>query len=68
MSVPRVSGDQVTFISGYTYAQRPTALTWNDQKYQVETVLAEWKTPDGKIFLVRTTGGEEFELVYDGDH
>jgi hypothetical protein len=66
--MPRVPGDQVSFFSGHTYAQRPVAFTWDGQKYQVETVLSEWKTPDGKIFLVRTTGGEEFELVYVGDN
>jgi hypothetical protein len=65
MSVPRVSGDQVEFFSGYTFAQRPTAFTWNDQEYRVDKVIAEWKTPDGKIFLIRTTQGEKFELVYE---
>jgi len=60
----RVPGDQVTFYSGHTYAQRPVAFTWEDQNYQVETVLAESLTPEGKIFLVRTTSGDEFELVY----
>ena len=67
MTRPKVSGDQVSFISGYTYAQRPAAFTWNDRDYQVESVLAEWKTPGGKIFLVRTTSGEEFELIYADD-
>jgi hypothetical protein len=65
MSPPRVPGDQVSYFSGYTYAQRPVSFTWNDRPYQVETVLGEWKTPDKKIFLVRTTSGEEFELVQE---
>jgi hypothetical protein len=68
MSLPRVPGDLVSFFSGHTYAQRPVSFIWNDQEYQVEMVLSEWKTPDGKIFQVRTTGGEEFELVYEGDN
>ena len=61
---PRVPGDQVEFFSGHTYAQRPVAFTWEGQNYQVESVLAESMTPEGKIFLVRTVSGEEFELVY----
>lgn len=61
----RVSGDQVSFFSGHTYAQRPVRFIWDGQTYQVDRVLAEWKTPDGKIFLVRTTDDQEFEIVYD---
>lgn len=64
---PSVPGDQVEFYSGHTYAQRPVAFTWEGHHYQVETVLAESMTPDGKIFLVRTTSGKEFELVYQED-
>ena len=64
---PRVPGEQVKFFSGHTYAQRPVAFTWEGRKYHVETVLAESMTPEGKIFQVRTTSGEEFELVYQED-
>lgn len=65
MSIPKVPGEQVSFHSGHTYAQRPVAFTWNERNHQVEAVLAEWKTPDHKIFLVRTTSGDEFELVVE---
>jgi len=64
---PQVSGGQISFVSGYTYAQRPAVFAWEGREYQVEAVLAEWKTPDGKNFVVRTTSGEEFELVYHED-
>ena len=63
----RVPGNQATFYSGHTYAQRPVAFSWEGQNYQVETVMAESMTPEGKIFLVRTTSGEAFELVYQED-
>ncbi|NIX59531.1 MAG: hypothetical protein GWN14_27305 [candidate division Zixibacteria bacterium] len=55
------------FISGYTYAQRPVSLMWEDRKYEVETVIAEWKTPEGKHFMVSTTSGDEFEIIYQND-
>lgn len=64
---PRVAAEQIEFFSGHTYAQRPVAFTWEGRKYQVETILSEWKTPDGKIFLVCTTSDEEFELVYQDE-
>lgn len=67
MSTQRVPGDQVSYFSGHTYAQRPVSFTWNDRLYHVEKVLAEWKTPDAKIFLVCTTSGEEFELVQESE-
>lgn len=67
MSAQRVPGDQVSFYSGHSFAQRPLSFTWNERQYQVEEVLVEWKTPDEKIFLVRTTEGEEFELVLELD-
>lgn len=64
---PRVPGDQIEFYSGDSHAQRPVAFTWEGRKYQVETVFGEAMTPEGKIFLVITTSGEEFVLVYQED-
>ncbi len=50
--------------SGLEYAGRPTALWWQGERLEVEAVEAEWRTPEGKRFRVRTTGGRVFELVY----
>ena len=50
--------------SGLEYAERPTALWWQGERLEVEAVEAEWRTPGGKQFRVRTTGGQVFELVY----
>ncbi len=67
MSITQVPGEQVSFYSGHSHAERPVAFTWNDKCYQVENVIAEWRTPDGKIFLVQTTDGQKFELIWKND-
>ena len=50
--------------SGFTYADRPVALTWEGQRIEIVEILAEWRTPEKKYFLVRTTDGRKFELAY----
>lgn len=50
--------------SGYEYAQRPAAFIWLDQRCEVAQVDAEWRTPDGKGFRVRTREGQLFDLFY----
>jgi hypothetical protein len=54
--------------SGYTYAERPTALTWQGQRLLISQVLAEWRLPTGKAFRVCTADGQTFELFYDETH
>jgi hypothetical protein len=51
--------------SGFTYADRPVALTWEDQRLEIVEVLAAWRTPEKKLFRVRTNDGREFELAYN---
>jgi hypothetical protein len=50
--------------SGYEYAERPVALTWEGRRQEIEAVEASWRIPGGKRFRVRTTSGERFELFY----
>jgi hypothetical protein len=50
--------------SGFTYAERPTALSWQGQRLVVAAVLEEARTPAGRRFRVRAEDGQEFELVY----
>ncbi len=50
--------------SGSEYAERPIALTWGGQRLEVVEVMARWRIPEGKCFLVRTSDGQAFELVY----
>ncbi len=56
--------DIVECHSDYTYAERPTALTWEGQRLEIDKILVQWRTPEGKGFKVRTTDGHEFELFY----
>ena len=51
--------------SGFTYADRPVALTWEAQRLEIVEVLSRWRTPEKKLFRVRTNAGREFELAYN---
>lgn len=56
--------DTVECRSDSEYAERPLALTWNGQRYEVAEILARWRAPDEKGFRVRTSDGKIFELTY----
>ena len=58
-------GDLVECHSGFTYADRPIALTWEDQRLEISLILSRWRTPDRNYFRVRTTDSREFELAYN---
>jgi hypothetical protein len=51
--------------SGHTYAQRPLAFWWQEERLEVEAVESEWRTPMGKAFRVRCTNRKHFELEYN---
>jgi hypothetical protein len=57
-------GELVECHSGFTYADRPVALTWEDRRLEITSILDEWRTPEEHLFRVRTTDGREFELAY----
>lgn len=48
--------------SGYTYAERPTAFTWQGQRHIITEILSQGRTPHAKAFRVRTKDGQVFEL------
>jgi hypothetical protein len=50
--------------SGFAYADRPVALTWEGRRLEINRILAEWRTPLENHFRVRTSDGREFELAY----
>jgi len=50
--------------SEYQYAQRPTAFSWEDQRFQVTEILASWRIPGGWVFRVQADGGCNFDLIY----
>ena len=54
--------EAVEFLSGYAYAEKPVALTWEAERLEITDVLAEWRTPLAKHFRVRTSDGRYFEL------
>jgi hypothetical protein len=58
-------GELVECHSGFTYADRPVALTWEGQRLEIARIQAEWRTPASKHFRVHTTDGREFKLAYN---
>jgi hypothetical protein len=56
--------DIVECHSGSTYAERPTALTWQGQRLIIAEILSQGRTPQTKWFRVSTADGQFFELSY----
>jgi hypothetical protein len=54
----------VECYSGYQYPQRPLAFHWQENRLEVERVIVDWRTEDGKQFRVRTQDGQLFDLFY----
>jgi hypothetical protein len=50
--------------SGYRYAQRPVAFSWQGVRKVVEAVLDQWLTPEVRGFRVITPDQQIFELYY----
>ena len=59
-----MSADLVECHSGYTYAERPSAIRWEGKRLTIETVEQAWRVPGGRRFRVRTEDGRVFELFY----
>jgi len=51
--------------SGFAYAERPVALHWLGERLEIETVITEWRSPQGKAFRARAKDGKTFELFYN---
>ena len=60
-----MSENIVGCYSGYTYAGRPREFYWNGARFVVESIQAEWQSPDGKHFLVNAQDGSCYQLIYD---
>ncbi|MCS6908868.1 MAG: hypothetical protein RML93_13460 [Anaerolineales bacterium] len=56
--------EMVECRSEFAYPERPLALWWQEQRLEVREILAQWRTPEGKGFWVRTWDGQVFELFY----
>lgn len=57
--------DLVECHAGYTYAERPTVLLWEDKRLEVIEIIERKRTPAGRYFLVRTEDDQAFELLYN---
>lgn len=57
--------NQVECHAGYAYAERPTAIHWGGERFEIEALIAEWRIPTGKRFRVAIPDGRIFELFYD---
>jgi hypothetical protein len=47
------------------YAERPLALTWQGERLPVIEIVGRWRAPGKKIFLVKTSDEQVFQLTYD---
>ncbi len=62
--MPESPNPTVECHSGYTYAERPTALHWRGERLAIAEVEAQWRIPGGRKFRVRTEDERHFELFY----
>jgi hypothetical protein len=56
--------ESVECHSGFTYAEKPVALTFLGRRLEVAEILAQGRTPQEKWFQVRTGDGRVFRLRY----
>jgi hypothetical protein len=54
----------VECYSGQTYAERPLALYWEGERFEITEILSRWRSPGEIYFLVRIEDGRIFQLVY----
>jgi hypothetical protein len=57
-------GDLVECRSDSHYAERPLALTWDGQRFEIAEILARWQGPGERGFRVQTSDKQVFELTY----
>lgn len=51
--------------SDSAYAERPLAFFWQGRRIEIVSILARWRTPEGRRFLVKTQEFGLFNLCYD---
>ena len=57
--------ERVECHSGAVYAERPTALRWDDQLLEITLIETQWRSPGVRCFRVNTQDNQRFELQYD---
>jgi hypothetical protein len=58
------AGAQVTCYSGHSYAERPVRFESAGIEYNVAGIVHQYRTPEGRKFLVRATNGCQFTITY----
>lgn len=58
------SAELVECHSGFTYAERPTALRWDGERLIIREIVEAWRIPGGRKFRVVTEDERSFELFY----
>lgn len=56
--------DTVECRSDTEFAERPLAMIWQGQRFEIAEILARWRGPGEKGFRVKTADGQAFELHY----
>ena len=56
--------NRVECRSEYQYEQAPIAVYWEGQRLEVDAILAEWRTPQGKGFRILAGNAGVFEVFY----
>jgi len=51
--------------SDYRYAQRPASFFYAGERIQINHVLVEWCTPEGRGFKVQAEDGCFYNLFYN---
>jgi hypothetical protein len=51
--------------SGFAYADKPVALTWQGERLLIAEILAQGRTPQTRWFRVITMDGQVFVLSYN---
>jgi hypothetical protein len=54
----------VKCYSGSSYAQQPRSFIWQGAEQQIESIIKQEYSPQGKLFLVTTPHGLLFNLEY----
>ena len=57
--------DLVECYSGQTFAERPLALYWEGERFEIKEILSRWRTPGNMRFIVRIEDGRIFHLAYN---
>ena len=54
----------VECLSDHDYTGRPVAITWQEQRLEIATILERWNIPNARCFRVKTTDEKIFDLTY----